>query len=405
MVNFTFDDLIIGVSTLVILLFGYGLGSYFLYKSIKMKTKLLSILSLSMISVSFAWLPVVLDFFLVLFTNLSSDLLVYIYLTWVQLPISVLLSQYVAAELLLPSKKIYIIYFLEIIGILFLVFLFLDPLNSVNPVGYPVENFYYKISIKINSLPGIFCIVLVLFVFFFSGIGYIYKSFISKPQIKNNFRFLGIGMIFIYLFGILDSIVEGIFLVLIRLGAIVGLFLSYWGLRPRIQKKTLNYDNHIKMITYFLHKPKSTDISGEIEYYSDLLKRPITLFMSFYPEDLKMYKIREIIQKLKIYPEIRDIIYRTYKTDEDMFEFTQNVITKFDVMLVFCSKEAFSSTEVKNQWISALDNNKSIIPVYIKPDYVPNLLKNNEGLLYDLYDFDKTILNLRYLILKAIFSK
>ena len=119
MVNFTFDDLIIGVSTLVILLFGYGLGSYFLYKSIKMKTKLLSILSLSMISVSFAWLPVVLDFFLVLFTNLSSDLLVYIYLTWVQLPISVLLSQYVAAELLLPSKKIYIIYFLEIIGILF----------------------------------------------------------------------------------------------------------------------------------------------------------------------------------------------------------------------------------------------------------------------------------------------
>ena len=127
--------------------------------------------------------------------------------------------------------------------------------------------------------------------------------------------------------------------------------------------------------------------------------------MSFYPEDLKMYKIREIIQKLKIYPEIRDIIYRTYKTDEDMFEFTQNVINKFDVMLVFCSKEALSSTEVKNQWISALDNNKSIIPVYIKPDYVPDLLKNNEGLLYDLYDFDGTILNLRYLILKAIFIK
>ena len=197
MVNFNFIDWLIGLSTLIILLFGYGLGFYIFYQSRKMKTNLLSMLGLSMISVSFAWLPVVLDFFFVIITNSSNNLLIYIYLTWIQLPFTVLFSQYVAAELLFPSKKIFIIYFLEIIGLLFLINLFLDPINSVNAFGYPLASFYHKISLKINSPTGLFGVILIVFVFIFSGIGYLYKSLISKNSIRNNFRLLGLGMIFI----------------------------------------------------------------------------------------------------------------------------------------------------------------------------------------------------------------
>ena len=403
--NFNFEDWIIGLSTLVILIFGYGLGFYFFYQSRKMKTLLLSLLSLSMISVSFAWLPVVLDFFLVLFDNIRFNLLVYIYLTWVQLPFTVLLSQYVAAELLVPSKKVYVMYFLEFMGILFLVFLFLDPVNSINPMWYPSGNFYYKFSLNINSITGIIGIILIIFVLTFSGIGYLYKSSISNKTIRKNFGFLGLGMIFVSLFGLLNSIVNGIFLVFVRIGAICGLFLTYWGLKPRVRKKQVLIEDDMKLISYFLHKPKSNDIIGEIEYYRKLLKRPISLFMSFYEGDLKLFKIREIVLKLKDFPEINNKIYWTYEMERDIFKFSQEMIDKFDIMLLFCSKDALNSTEIKNQWISAYENGKIIIPICMKSDFIPESLKSHEILFYDLYDFNKNMLYLRYLMLKSIFLK
>jgi hypothetical protein len=370
-----------------------------------MKTLLLSLLSLSMISVSFAWLPVVLDFFLTLIGNVQNNLLVYIYLTWIQLPITVLFSQYVAAELLVPSKKVYIMYFLEFISILFLIFLFLDPVNSINPVEYPLGNFYYKFSLNINSITGIIGIILIIFVLIFSGIGYLYKSFISSITIRYNFCFLGLGMIFVSLFGLLDSVVNGIFLVLVRIGAFCGLFFTYWGLKPRVRKKQVLFEDDMKMISYFLHKPKSNDILGMIEYYRKLLKRPISVFLSFYQGDLKVFKIREIIQKLKDFPEINNKIYWTYEMDNNIFKFTQEIINKFDILLLFCSKEALNSTDIKNQWISAYENGKIIIPISIKSEFIPESLRHHEILFYDLYDFNKNMLHLRYLMLKSIFLK
>jgi len=358
-----------------------------------------------MISVSFAWLSVVLDFFLVLFTNSSSNIIIYVYLTLIQLPITILLSQYVAVELLLPSKKKYILSFLGLIGILFLISLFLEPINSVNAVGFPLENFYYKICLNINSLSGIFGVILIIFVFIFSGVGFIYKSFVSQKSIRNNFRYLGLGMIFISLFGLLESIIISVFLVLIRIGVIIGLFLTYWGIRPQILKKHGTYSDDIKAVSYFLHKPKSTDTLGQIEYYRKMLNRSITIFMSFYENDLKLFKIREIKQKLKEFPEINKKIYLTHEMGEDIFEFTQNMIDKFDIMLLFCTKDALNSAEVKNQWISAFENEKIIIPICVKLDLVPESLKQNEILIYDLYDFNKNMLNLRYLILRSIFIK
>lgn len=405
MVSYNFEDWVIGISTLAILIFGYGLGSYFFYQSRKFKSNLLSLLSLSMISVTFAWLPVVLDFFLVLFTNSSINLIISVYLTWIQLPITILLSQYAAAELLLPSKKIFVFYFLEFLGISFVISLILNPTNAVNVVGFPLENFYYKISLKIDSIPGIIGVIMIIFAFIFSGIGYIYKSTMSKRSIKNNFRFLGLGMIFISLFGLLDSLVNGLLLVLVRVGAIMGLFLTYWGLKPKVRKKQGLYEDDMKVISYFLHKPKSTDIKGQIEYYNKLLKRPINVFMNFSQDDSKVFKIREVMQKLKEFPEINKKIYWTHEMEEDIFEFTQNFIDKFDIMLLFCSRQALNSAEVNNQWISAFENNKIIIPISVKLEFIPESLRQNEVFLYDLYDFNKNIFNLRYIILKSIFLK
>ena len=112
-----------------------------------------------------------------------------------------------------------------------------------------------------------------------------------------------------------------------------------------------------------------------------------------------------IIQKLKDFPEINSKVYWIHESDEKSFDFNQNIIDKFDIMLLFCSKEALNSAEVKSQWIRAFENNKIIIPISIKSDFIPESLRENEKLLYDLYDFDKNILNLRYIILKSIFLK
>ncbi len=405
MVNFSFEDWLINISTLGILLFGYGLGIYFFYKSRKLKINLLSLLSLSMISLSFGWLAVVIDFFSVLITSSNIDLFLFIYLTWVQLPFSVLLSQYVAIELLLPMKKLYLLSFLLILSFLFLIFLIINPINSVIIIGYPIKPFYYKAGLKIDSIVGVIGIVLMAFVLIFSGLGYIYKSHISNTSIKNNFRYLGMGMIFISSFGILDSIVEGYILVLVRIGAIFGLWLTYWGLKPRIFKKPTSYDEKMKLINYFLYKPTSTDLLGEIDYYSKLLKRQINIFMSFNPKDIKLFKIKEVATALKNYPEIKNILYWQHEMNENVFEFTENNIDKFDLMIIFCSKLALSSASIKNQWISAAENKKPIIPVYLNLDHIPPIIKQNEGLFYDLYDFNKNVQRLRYLILKTIFNK
>ncbi|MBY9016706.1 MAG: hypothetical protein KGD68_13515, partial [Candidatus Lokiarchaeota archaeon] len=71
MVTYTNEDWLIGLSTFGILIFGYSLGFFYLYKSRKMKIKLLSFYSLSQIMLATAWLPIIVDFFSVMLTNNS----------------------------------------------------------------------------------------------------------------------------------------------------------------------------------------------------------------------------------------------------------------------------------------------------------------------------------------------
>ena len=80
LVDYSPEDWLIGISTIGIIIFGYSLGLYFLYKSRKLKIKLLTYFSIATILVTTGWLSIVLDFSSVLITGSSINKVFYVYL-------------------------------------------------------------------------------------------------------------------------------------------------------------------------------------------------------------------------------------------------------------------------------------------------------------------------------------
>ena len=69
-------------------------------------------------------------------------------------------------------------------------------------------------------------------------------------------------------------------------------------------------------------------------------------------------------------------------------------------MLLFCSESALGSDAVDKEWTAADMMGKPIIPVFLKTEHIPPLLKSRLGFEFDLMDFEKNVVHLHNLILK-----
>lgn len=236
MVTYTNEDWLIGLSTFGILIFGYSLGFFYLYKSRKMKIKLLSFYSLSQIMLATAWLPIIVDFFSVMLTNNSINKIIYVYVMWLSAPIASVLLFYIAAGFIAPKKKWYILIpYLAYIGFILLGTI-LNPLGNVIFVEPPQTGFIHKAGLDPTSISSFFGLLNFLILIGFAGIGYIYKGIKSEGVIRIKFFYLAISVFLVVGFGLLDSFTESIVLVLVRLGAMSSFLFIYLGLREEPEK-------------------------------------------------------------------------------------------------------------------------------------------------------------------------
>ena len=128
--------------------------------------------------------------------------------------------------------------------------------------------------------------------------------------------------------------------------------------------------------------------------------KKILVFASYATKDANLFKISELAEALTEYDEIHDVLFWQEDMHDNIIEYMNDNLGKCDVMLLFCSPNSMISVPVKKEWTAADAIGKPIIPVFVKTDYIPPLLRSRLGVEFDNVDFQKNIQALYHLILK-----
>lgn len=145
---------------------------------------------------------------------------------------------------------------------------------------------------------------------------------------------------------------------------------------------------------------KKIELSTDIIHKDESKNDDILVFISYATKDAGLFKIKEIAKKLRVYKDIKEVMYWQESMKDNIFKYMNDNLGKCNIMLLFCSPNALISKPVEKEWTAMDSMGKPIIPIFLKSDHIPPLLKSRLGLEYDSFDFQKNIQNLHELILK-----
>lgn len=244
-----------GLITIAIVIFGIIWGSISLFKSIKLKARLLTYMGATMVCLGFIWATIGTDFLIVLITstNIENPNGILSILTWIWVPPTIGFSIYVDSTLIIPDKKRIlkgISYTFVILGIIWELFIFLDTTNSFFFIEPDIPNMdFYDDVLKVGSPAGIISTVFFLFLLYFCGIGFVYRSIKSTGLLRKKFIFLSLTVLLTGGCGILDGLTsQGITLIFVRLGIFAGLYFWYLSIKEEhIRPTSIKDDEKIKV--------------------------------------------------------------------------------------------------------------------------------------------------------------
>lgn len=224
-----------GLIVMFVLILYFIFGLFFIYKSKKTNAKLLFYGGLAVVFFGLGYFPSSVDFITILLTgnNMDNHYGLKGILTHMWTPITIILLLYIWSELLIPKKKWYIISINIVLGIVWELFIFFDPMGSFTFV-YPESPGEDLIDVWINfgSPVGILYLIFYLEVFILGCIGFLYKSFKSTGIIRKKFFLLSIGLINILIFSVMVTYIpSSIIKTLLLFGIVSGLIFIYYGLR------------------------------------------------------------------------------------------------------------------------------------------------------------------------------
>ena len=133
-----------------------------------------------------------------------------------------------------------------------------------------------------------------------------------------------------------------------------------------------------------------------------LIKENISVFLSYASKDSELFKIKEIAENLKDCKDIAEVLFYEGGSYDNFVKYMNDNIGKCDVMLLFCSPNALKSKSVEKEWTAADAIGKPLIPVFIKTEHIPPLLKSRIYVEFDTFDIQKTIKEIYNLILKKV---
>ncbi len=249
-------------------------GIFFIYKSKKSKAKLLFYVGFTSIFTCLTYLGISYDFLTILLTGENADPYIIIVLCYMWFPLMTIFTIYIGAELLIPEKKRFVITVYIILGIIFEIFLIIDPMGSFT--AHPPDKLGESTT-GINFIFGtpLFILVVVYFLSFiiFNGFGYLYKSFRSSGIVKRKFLYLAIGTFILIVVGIVNSfLIEIIQLSINIIGNVIGYGLYYFGLKEvsdEPKKKRPKKDVKVKESLFRITRRPSQITEEEVTMYRD----------------------------------------------------------------------------------------------------------------------------------------
>ena len=220
-----------------ILIFGIIFGIFIIYKSRKIEAKLLFLLGIGNILMALVWLGSCCDFLTILITGRNIDTRLGILgffggNMWIA-PVIVLVI-YIGAELLLPKQKWYIVAIFVILGVIYELFLFLDPAGSVSFVHpSPPGSDLIDDSIIMFSPVWILLVIFMLSVFILDGFGFLYYGIKTSGEARKGFLLTSLGFFLFITMSVLDAGLgsTGFIFIIDRCGFICAFWLLYLGLK------------------------------------------------------------------------------------------------------------------------------------------------------------------------------
>ncbi len=203
-----FEGWLDGLTASGIILSSAFFGLLSLYKSIKMKAKLLSIAGIMIFFVGFLWLGPTIDFlFKLIADNNIEPVQVYVLLSYTSVAPALFFAIYLGSELLVPKLKWLFLGVFIVLGVIFEMFLWFSPIQSFE---YPIEVKVADglIDASFNRTHPTFLMVAVFLVsaLIFLGIGFAIKAKQATGLLRKKFTYLSIANIIFVLCGALDSI-------------------------------------------------------------------------------------------------------------------------------------------------------------------------------------------------------
>lgn len=224
-----------GITASGVVIIGIIFGLFFIYKSKKLEAGLLFYLGLLVIFASLAFLGVFLDFLMVVITgrNINNPYGLVGLLSYVWIAPLIVLGMYIGAELMIPKRKWIITGLYCILMVAFEFIIFLNPFGSFNFV-YPKKSGDALIdyNLALGSPAGILMIIFIISIVIFLGIGFLIKAFQVTGELRKKFLLLSIGIFLYAIFGLVESLTEpGFVLIIVRIGYISGPLFMYFGLK------------------------------------------------------------------------------------------------------------------------------------------------------------------------------
>ncbi|MFX1276604.1 MAG: hypothetical protein ACFFAH_14175 [Promethearchaeota archaeon] len=226
-----------GISAIGIVIFCTIFGLFFFYKSRKVKLPLLSYAGLQTIFVGFLWLGPTWDFFSICVTGKNLDpILLYPILSYMWASPAIICASYIFTELIIPKRKVLIMTFYIILGIIFELYLFLDTKNSFIFNPYNQDEDLIDVRFALGS-PAFTLIAMFQLSNFLFGLVYIYRAFQRTGVLKKKYFFVAFSYILFVLIASFDTFFSpGPFLALVRVMMISNIWLFYYGLREEPEK-------------------------------------------------------------------------------------------------------------------------------------------------------------------------
>jgi hypothetical protein len=197
-----------GLTATLIIVSSVVFGLLSLYKSIKLKAKLLAIAGVVMVLVGFLWLGPTVDLFMVLFTgNNITPISFYSILSYVWVAPALLFSMWLGGELIIPKRKWILVGIFVVLGIIFEYFLWFQINESFTwTLVLPGEDLIDASFVRTHPTFLMVALFLVT-VLIFLGIGFFIKAKQATGALRKKFIYLGLGFTLFVVCGALDSII------------------------------------------------------------------------------------------------------------------------------------------------------------------------------------------------------